>query len=117
MIGLWGPGTTYGVRDQVTLMCHVAFSIPLDQLFGMIKKLNQSGIDIFGFGGEKEEEPTVIGWMPSAQIYFRDPDGHMLEFISILSEQPKPGFIGRYSEWKNLLADETKPEPESNNIG
>ena len=116
MIGLWGPGTAYGVRDEVTLRCHVAFSIPLHQLFGMIEKLKRSGIDVFGFGGEKAEEPTVIGWMPSAQIYFRDPDGNMLEFISILSEQPKPKFIGRYSEWKNLPADETKLETESSNI-
>src|SRR5205814_1266193 len=79
-VGLWGPGTAYGIRDEVILKCHIAFSIPLDQLFGMIKKLNESGIDTFGFGGEKAEEPTVIGWMPSAQIYFRDPDRHMLEF-------------------------------------
>ena len=75
MIGLWGPGTAYGIRDEVILKCHIAFSIPLDQLFDMIEKLNESGIDAFGFGGGKAEEPTVIGWMPSAQIYFRDPDG------------------------------------------
>jgi len=106
MIGLWGPGTAYGIRDEVILKCHIAFSIPLDQLFGMIEKLNKSGIDTFGFGGEKAKEPTVIGWMPSAQIYFRDPDGHMLEFISILPQQPKPSFTGSYSEWKNLLAHE-----------
>jgi len=30
----------------------------------------------------------------------------MLEFISILPQQPKPSFNGSYSEWKNLLADE-----------
>ena len=102
MIGLWGPGTAYGIRDEVNLKCHIAFSIPLDQLFGMIEKLNKSGIDTFGFGGEKAEEPTVIGWMPSVQIYFRDPDGHMLEFISILPEHPNPNFNGLYSEWKKL---------------
>jgi len=67
-----------------------------------MKKLVEHKIDILGLGGDKAEEPTVIGWMPSAQIYFRDPDGHMLEFISILPEPPNPKFNGRYSEWKKL---------------
>jgi len=31
--------------------------------------------------GEKTTEPSVIGWMPSAQLYFRDRDGHSLEFF------------------------------------
>jgi lactoylglutathione lyase len=41
----------------------------------------------------------VIGWMPSAQLYFEDPDGHLLEFISLLDDQPEPHFIGSFSEW------------------
>jgi lactoylglutathione lyase len=68
-----------------------------------IKKLNEHGIETLGFGGKKTDELTVIGWMPSAQIYFRDPDGHMLEFIAILSDPPDPNFNGRYSEWKKLM--------------
>ena len=31
------------------------------------------------FTGEETTEPSVIGWMPSAQIYFQDPDGHVWE--------------------------------------
>ena len=38
--------------------------------------------------------------MPSAQLYFRDGDGHSLEFIALLDEFPDPGFIGSLSEWK-----------------
>jgi lactoylglutathione lyase len=53
-------------------------------------------------GVRKTDEPTVIGWAPGAQIYFRDPDGHMLEFITILADPPNPSFNGRYSEWKKL---------------
>jgi len=45
----------------------------------------------------------VIGWMPWAQICFRDLDGHMLEFIAILSDSLDPNFNGRYSEWKKLM--------------
>ena len=98
MIGLWGPNTSYG--DQNTLKCHLAFAVPLDELIDAIKKLNENGIETFGFGGNTATEPSVIGWMPSAQIYFRDPDGHMLEFISILSDPPNPAFIGPYSDWR-----------------
>lgn len=98
MIGLWGPDTTWGGKTK----CHVAFAVSLDQLMGVIQKLNDRGIETLGFGGEQIHEPTVIGWMPSAQIYFRDPDEHMLEFITILPDPPKPSFNGPYSEWKKL---------------
>ena len=108
MIGLWGPNTAYGHHGATTASQHVAFAVSLDELFCAMKKLSDHKIDIFGFGGEKTDEPTVIGWMPSAQIYFRDPDGHMLEFISILSEPPKPDFNGPYSEWKKLTGLQRK---------
>jgi lactoylglutathione lyase len=104
LIGLWGPNTAYGNQGGATAKCHVAFAVSLDELFGAMNKLKENKIDIFGFEGDspRAQEPSVIGWMPSAQIYFRDPDGHMLEFITILPDPPNPSFIGRYSEWKNL---------------
>jgi len=102
MIGLWGPHTAYGSQNGANRKRHVAFAVSLDELFAVIKKLNQRGIETVGFGGEKTNEPTVIGWMPSAQIYFRDPDGHMLEFITILPNPPNRSFNGPYSEWKGL---------------
>ena len=108
MVGLWGPNTVYGPQTGVDRKCHVAFAISLDQLFATIKRLSQQGIETFGFGGGKSEEPSVIGWMPSAQIYFRDPDGHTLEFISILPEEPHPDFIGTYLQWKDLFADRSR---------
>jgi lactoylglutathione lyase len=108
MVGLWGPNTVYGPQGGVDRKWHVAFAISLDQLFATIKRLNQQGIETFGFGGGKSAEPSVIGWMPSAQIYFRDPDGHMLEFISILPEKPHPDFTGTYSQWKDLFADRSR---------
>ena len=102
MIGLWGPNTAYGRDDGIARKCHVAFALSFDQLLVAIKRLNERGIETLGFGGHKTHEPTVIGWMPSAQIYFRDPDGHMLEFISVLPDPPDPAFTGVYSDWKKL---------------
>ena len=102
MIGLWGPTTAYGRDDGIARKCHVAFAVSFDQLLVAIKKLNERGIETLGFGGHKTHEPTVIGWMPSAQIYFLDPDGHMLEFISVLPDPPDPTFTGVYSDWRKL---------------
>ena len=33
-------------------------------------------------------------------VYFRDPDGHSLEFIALLDDPPDPGFIGPLSAWR-----------------
>ena len=105
MIGLWGPNTAYGRDDGIARKCHVAFALSFDQLLVAIKRLNERGIETLGFGGHKTHEPTVIGWMPSAQIYFRDPDGHMLEFISVLPDPPDPTFTGVYSDCRKLTSN------------
>ena len=47
------------------------------------------------------ETPMVFSWMPALAIYFDDPDGHCLEFISILEGQPKPELgIITFDEWE-----------------
>jgi lactoylglutathione lyase len=102
MLGLWGPHTAYGRQNGIAQHCHVAFSLSLDELFAVIVKLKANNIETLDFDGKKTHEPSVIGWMPSAQIYFRDPDGHLLEFISILRDPPNADFIGSYSEWKKM---------------
>ena len=106
MIGLWGPGTAYGPRNGSSSIQHLAIAVSLNELFAVIEKLNAHGVQTYGFGGHahrKAAEPSVIGWMPSAQIYFHDPDGHMLEFITILNDPPRPGFSGWYSEWEKPI--------------
>jgi lactoylglutathione lyase len=102
MLGLWGPTTGFGRQNGVITQCHFAFAVSFDQLVRAIEKLNARGIQTRGFSGEPCREPSVIGWMPSAQVYFRDPDGHSLEFITILPDAPNPGFTGPYSEWEKL---------------
>ncbi len=97
MLGLWGPSTTLG-REFHT--CHIAFNVSLDELLAVGKRLNAAGIQTQNFGAEKTTEPSVIGWMPSAQLYFRDSDGHSVEFIALLDESPEPKFVGSLSEWK-----------------
>lgn len=49
-------------------------------------------------------EPIVHGWMPAAAVFFKDPDGHLLELIAELAETPRPDvFYCPLSKWRNLL--------------
>jgi lactoylglutathione lyase len=97
MLGLWGPGTTLGREFH---KCHIAFNVSLAELLATGERLNAAGTQTRNFAGEKTAEPSVIGWMPSAQLYFDDRDGHSLEFIALLDESPQPEFVGSLSEWK-----------------
>lgn len=97
MLGLWGPGTTYGTAFKKS---HLAFAVSLPELFTRAKRLHTLGVKTYNFAGEQTTQPFVIGWMPSAQIYFHDADGHSLELIALLDDAPDPGFIGSLNEWK-----------------
>jgi lactoylglutathione lyase len=97
MLGLWGPGTTLGREFH---KCHIAFNVSLPELLAAGQRLNQAGIRTRNFAREETTEPSVIGWMPSAQLYFDDRDGHSLEFIALLDGSPEPAFVGSLSEWQ-----------------
>jgi len=103
MLGLWGPTTTYG-RDFHR--SHFAIAVSLPEPIAAGPRLESLGIACQDFHGRRTTEPSVIGWMPSAQIYFRDPDGHSLEYITLLDGPPEPDFIGPLSEWREKIRAE-----------
>jgi lactoylglutathione lyase len=103
MLGLWGPGTTHG-RDREVCR-HFAIAVTLEELLAAGEHLNALGIATRNFAGDETAEPSVIGWMPSAQLYFRDPDGHSVELLALLDDPPAPAFIGPLSNW--LTRDRT----------
>lgn len=38
--------------------------------------------------------------MPAASVFFRDPDGHIIEYSDMLNEEPKPNLgIIPWSKW------------------
>jgi lactoylglutathione lyase len=102
MLGLWGPTTTYGRNFHTS---HLAFAVSLPELLEAGERLRKNGVTCQDFLGEKTDEPSVIGWMPSAQLYFHDPDGHLVEFIALLDDAPDPTFIGSLSEWGRKTGD------------
>jgi catechol 2,3-dioxygenase-like lactoylglutathione lyase family enzyme len=97
MLGLWGPSTTRGNDPH---RCHFAIALPMADLVTAGKRLNDLGVATRNFAGEETTEPSVIGWMPSAQLYFRDPDDHSVEFITVLDDRPDADFIGPLSTWQ-----------------
>jgi lactoylglutathione lyase len=95
MLGLWSVGSA-----PLGLELHVAFAASLDHVLTAGARLRSLGIMPLSFFGDETDEPSVIGWMPAAAVYFRDPDGHLLELLAVLDEPPRPerGIVC-WSEW------------------
>jgi lactoylglutathione lyase len=95
MLGLWSLGSA-----PLGLVLHVAFDVGLDHLLEAPGELRARGITPLSFFGEPTDEPSVIGWMPAAAVYFRDPDGHQLEYLAMLDAPPRPDVgVVTWSEW------------------
>ncbi len=94
------PNIDVMISSQYSPRLADAFNVPLAELLAAGERLNAAGIQTQNFLGEKTIEPSIIGWMPSAQLYFRDRDGRSVEFIALLDESPTPEFIGALSDWK-----------------
>jgi lactoylglutathione lyase len=109
MVGLWEPGSAYGWKSDDRHPRHFAISVQLGELFASIPRLQNLGTIVTGFDAAVASEPSVIGWMPSAQVYFNDPDGHVLEFISILPDKPMPSFFGCWSDWQKQRLPRADP--------
>lgn len=95
MLGLWETGSA-----PMGLRLHFAFRAPLQTVLAAPDRLREVGITPLGFGGDPVDEPDVIGWMPAASVYFKDPDGHSIEMLSMLNTQGDTDFgVAPYSEW------------------
>jgi len=95
MLGLWSIGSS-----PIGLDLHLAFSCPLEDVLDACDRLRSRGITPLSFFATETDEPSVIGWMPAAAVYFRDPDGHLLEYLAMLDSAPDAdrGIVA-WSEW------------------
>lgn len=99
MLGLWSLRTA-----PLGFILHLAFEVTLADLLDAPKRLKTQGIKPLSFFGVETTEPSVISRMPAASVYFRDPDGHMLEYLAMLDKKPKPDLgIISWSEWLNQI--------------
>ena len=98
MLGLWSFGSM-----PIGLNLHIAFEVALDDLLEASNKLKSNGITPLSFFGAETTEPSAIGWMPAAAIYFRDPDNHLIEYLAMLDCNPRPDLgVIPWSEWKRI---------------
>jgi lactoylglutathione lyase len=95
MLGLWETGS-----PPLGLRLHLAYETTLGDVLAAPQRLRAHGVTPLSFAGEETSEPSVIGWMPAAAVYFSDPDGHLLEYLALLAEEPRPSLgVVPYSEW------------------
>ena len=104
MLGLFRVST---IIHRTQEEYHISFRVTENRVDRMVSWLREQGIEaehpprsaIQGL----MTEPIVHGWMPAASVFFRDPDGHLLEFIAELADSPRPDFSFRpLSEWRAL---------------
>lgn len=106
MLGIWAAGSA---PQRIT--SHVAFAASLDEVLGAPRDLTAMGITPLDFDGQPTDEAVVICWMPAASVYFRDPDGHLLEYIAMLPDPPRPecGVVS----WSSWQAGRSRSSSES----
>jgi lactoylglutathione lyase len=85
MLGLWAAGSG---PQAVTL--HTAFRVTWPDVLAAPDFLRNAGITPLDFDGRPTDLPVVLAWMPAVAVYFRDPDGHLLEYIAMLPHAPRP---------------------------
>lgn len=107
MLGLWKAGSG---PQRVTL--HTAFRVSLVDVVAAPDALRAAGITPLDFDDRPTDQPIVFAWMPAASVFFRDPDGNLLEYIAMLPDEPRPEHgIVPWRMWE--LLRRAIPAPES----
>src|SRR6201989_1574280 len=97
MLGLWSLGSA-----PLGLSLHIALKAPLRDVLAACDDLRSNGVTPLSFFGAETSEPSVIGWMPAVAVYFRDPDGHLIEYLAMLDDPPRADRgIVPWSQWES----------------
>lgn len=94
MLGLWEQKENLQTR-------HFAFTADKEDILNYsVEFLKNKDLKPYNFLKDGNVQPMVFAWMPALAIYFNDPDGNQLEFISILEGDGKPELgVLSYEEW------------------
>jgi lactoylglutathione lyase len=96
MLGLWSLGSA-----PMGMSLHIALRASLEDVLAACDALRTADIEPLSFFATPTTEPSVIGWMPAAAVYLRDPDGHLIEYLAMLDERARPerGIVP-WSQWE-----------------
>ncbi len=97
MLGLWEQKENLQTR-------HFAFTTDKEDILNYsVEFLKSKNLKPYNFLKNGSEKPMVFAWMPALAIYFNDPDGNQLEFISILEGESRPELgVLSYEEWVEI---------------
>lgn len=97
MLGLWEQQENLQTR-------HFAFTSDKEDILNYsVEFLKNRDLKPYNFLKDGMDHPMVFAWMPALAIYFNDPDGNQLEFISILEGEANPALgVVSYEEWMQL---------------
>jgi lactoylglutathione lyase len=96
MMGIFSVGS-----GPLTKQHHVAFQVKLEDVLAAPLRLRSAGITPLGGRREPINEPIVFAWMPAASVFFDDPDGNSLEYISMLPDPARPALgVVSWTEWR-----------------
>ncbi|GEN73661.1 MULTISPECIES: VOC family protein [Chryseobacterium] len=97
MLGLWEQKENLQIR-------HFAFSSSKEDILNHSANfLKKKELKPYNFLKDGKDEPMVFAWMPALAIYFNDPDGNQLEFISVLEGEGRPELgVLSYEEWMKI---------------
>ncbi len=98
MLGIFSLGSC-----PLTMRHHLSFQVKLMDVLTAPQRLRAAGITPLGGSREPIDEPVVFAWGPAASVFFDDPDGNLLEYISMLPDGPRPelGLLA-WSKWQAL---------------
>lgn len=94
MLGLWEQKENLQTR-------HFAFTADKEDILNYsVEFLKNKNSKPYNFLKDGSTQPMVFAWIPALAIYFNDPDGNQLEFISVLEGEGKPELgVLFYEEW------------------
>lgn len=97
MLGLWEKPSPIQKR-------HFAFHCDLEFIRdNAVSWLEKNDLKPYNFLNNGCTDPMVFAWMPAIAIYFDDPDGNSLEFISMLEGQGQPELgVLSYADWQKI---------------